>query len=293
MKKLILFLIVLTNLNAYTQMSGFYANQTLERSAAKFVSAAGLTVATQKEAVNSLVNDTKVKYNTLWTAMKSIYPFIGGTATTHKYNLKDPRDLDAAYRLTFGGTLTHNSSGITPNGTTGYANTYLIPNDVMNVTDMSAFGYYSKTTTQKVAEYVMGGYNATPGTEGMQASMIIRRDADLRLVAADFPSGTSYRTASDNSSTDGSGFYVGSQQGASIKFYRNGSSVVSNTGATLSLGLSTVAVYLFGLNEAGTATSFTDKICAFSFISITLSDTEVANLNTAVTTFQTTLGRQN
>ena len=28
----------------------------------------------------------------LWTKMAAIYPFIGGTAALHKWNLKDPRD---------------------------------------------------------------------------------------------------------------------------------------------------------------------------------------------------------
>ncbi len=37
----------------------------------------------------------------LWAKMQAIYPFIGGTEALHKWNLKDPRDLDAAYRLTF------------------------------------------------------------------------------------------------------------------------------------------------------------------------------------------------
>ena len=31
--------------------------------------------------------------------MKAIYPFVGGTATTHKFNLKDPADINAAFRL--------------------------------------------------------------------------------------------------------------------------------------------------------------------------------------------------
>ena len=53
--------------------------------------------------------------------MKALYPFVGGTATSHKFNLKDPRDLDAAFRLQFNGGWTHNSNGVTPNGTNGYA----------------------------------------------------------------------------------------------------------------------------------------------------------------------------
>ena len=48
-------------------------------------------------AVNNLVLDLK-KYG-LWTKMKAIYPIVGGNAWSHKFNLKDPRDVDSAYRL--------------------------------------------------------------------------------------------------------------------------------------------------------------------------------------------------
>jgi len=45
-----------------------------------------------------------LKSNTILTKMKAIYPFIGGTAATHKWNLINPQDTDAAYRLTFFGS---------------------------------------------------------------------------------------------------------------------------------------------------------------------------------------------
>ena len=59
--------------------------------------------------------------------MKAIYPFVGGSAASHKFNLKDPRDLDAAFRLAFNGGWTHASTGAKPNGSNGWANTYFNP----------------------------------------------------------------------------------------------------------------------------------------------------------------------
>jgi hypothetical protein len=35
----------------------------------------------------------------IWRKTHAIYPLLGGTASAHKFNLKDPRDLNAAYRL--------------------------------------------------------------------------------------------------------------------------------------------------------------------------------------------------
>jgi hypothetical protein len=67
--------------------------------------------------------------------MKAIYPFVGGTAASHKWNLKDPRDLDSAYRLVFSGGGTHDANGYKGNGTTARATTYLTPS-VMGQNDV-------------------------------------------------------------------------------------------------------------------------------------------------------------
>jgi hypothetical protein len=61
-----------------------------------FIAAASITDSTQQSAIDTLVKS--LKSANIWTKMKALYPFVGGTATTHKFNLKDPRDLDAAYR---------------------------------------------------------------------------------------------------------------------------------------------------------------------------------------------------
>ena len=68
----------------------------IDTDAQAFITATGITDNTQKNSINQLVLDLK-SYG-VWSKIKAIYPFVGGTATTHKFNLKDPRDLDAAYR---------------------------------------------------------------------------------------------------------------------------------------------------------------------------------------------------
>jgi hypothetical protein len=78
-----------------------------------FITAAAITDPTQQTAINTLVVDLK-GYG-IWTKSKALYPFVGGTASQHKFNLKDPRDLDAAFRLVFTGGWTHSSNGILGN----------------------------------------------------------------------------------------------------------------------------------------------------------------------------------
>lgn len=89
--------------------------------AAAFIAAAGITDPTQQLAIEELV--TGMKSIGVWSKMIAVYPFVGGTATTHKYNLMDPQDTNAAYRMTFNGSWTHSSLGVSAPG--GYADTHL------------------------------------------------------------------------------------------------------------------------------------------------------------------------
>src|SRR4029079_3961734 len=82
-------------------------------------------------ALDGLVKDLKV-YG-LWAKMTAVYPFIGGTADLHKWNLIDPRETEDAFRLTYvEGTGSHSTElGYKPNAAYnsggGFADTHLIP----------------------------------------------------------------------------------------------------------------------------------------------------------------------
>jgi hypothetical protein len=82
----------------------------IDPSAQAFIDATGIS-GTDATAINTLVVDLKAA--SLWTKMKVIYPMVGGTKNTMKYNLVDPQDTDAAYRLTYvnSGSITFDSNG--------------------------------------------------------------------------------------------------------------------------------------------------------------------------------------
>jgi hypothetical protein len=82
-------------------------------------------------AINTFV--VGLKAQGLWSFMDIIYPIVGGTAFSHKWNLKSPFDTNSAFRLTFSGGWTHDSNGMNGNGS-GYAETYFVPsvNGVQN-----------------------------------------------------------------------------------------------------------------------------------------------------------------
>lgn len=95
-----------------------------------FLNATGITDETIVGAITTLVADLQT-YN-LWGKMKAVYPFVGDTQETNKFNLINPQDTDEAFRLTFNGGYNINSEGFTPDGSTGYANTYLNPSQILN-----------------------------------------------------------------------------------------------------------------------------------------------------------------
>lgn len=266
--------------------NGIIAGRGADADALAFITAANITDTTQKTAINKLVSD--LKSANIWSKLTAIYPFVGGNANAHKFNLKDPRDLDAAYRLTFGGGWTHDSGGAQPNGTNGFANTYLIPSSVFNTTTFNHLSYYSRISDNPSNfPYEIGSYNV--GSNALR----VRRTGNEGLFFADYPSGSSNRGAISTSVIDGLGLFVGSQTGTNIKLYRNTTVTASNTSASLSLAQSTYPIYLGTLNgpDVLTANRWSNKKCGFASIGDGLSDSEVTALYNAVNTFQVALSR--
>lgn len=92
----------------------------LDADAAGFISRAAITDPVQKSAINRLV--VQLKAASLWTKKDIIYPFVGGSATPHSKNLKAN-----TFNITWNGTVTHDATGVTGNGSTGYGATGFNP----------------------------------------------------------------------------------------------------------------------------------------------------------------------
>lgn len=257
----------------------------LDVDAQAFITAASITDSTQKSAINQLVLDLKTA--NIWTKMKALYPFVGGTASQHRFNLKDPRPVAGAFYLSYYGGGTHSANGYQPDGTTAYADTQLNPYTRLPDVNLNHLSFYSRTNSAVNSEYVMG---ASDGTGGF--SMVARRDTNAQFFVSD-TLGTFYRFAQNTSSTNGSGFFIGTQQGTNIKLFKNNTLAVSNSGASTGNHLPPFNVYIGTLNLSNNPSGFyTNKQCAFASIGEGLSDSEASALYNAVQTFQTTLGRQ-
>jgi hypothetical protein len=258
----------------------------LDPDAVAFLTAAGITDPTIESAINTLVVDMKTA--SIWTKMKAVYPFVGGTASTHKWNLVNPLDTDAAFRLNFIGGWTHSANGALPNGTNGYANTHIISNISFNNITFSAVGYYSRTNTATTSsEYDCG----SSGSGNPHLQLILRRSTNLRIFASDTPTGSTYRGAGDSLSLDGRGFFIGTQQGTNARLFVNGINVTSNNFATTSTAINNLKNFIGALNVSGSPSLYGNKECALWFASTTLTNSEAIAFNAAVNTFQTTLSR--
>ena len=228
------------SINAIKKVSG------LDSDASAFITAAGLTDATQKDAVNTLVKDMKA--SGLWSKMKAVYPMVGGTATSMKFNLKDPRDLDAAFRLTWSGGWTYSATGATPNGTNAYADTKFIPNNNGLSVNNNSISYYSRTSAANGAtQFYEIGSSEVFGVTDLY-SLFTRRSTDL----AGYDSGDYTKNRASFTNTNGSGFYIGKvNSDLTSKLYKNG--ILSATKSiTNQAGLSSFSVFLGGFNEANT-----------------------------------------
>jgi hypothetical protein len=243
-----------------------------------FITAAGLTDNTQKSAINTLV--VSLKGFGIWTKMKAIYPFVGGTATTHKFNLKNPLDTNAAFRLVFNGGWTHSATGALPNGTNAFANTFMGTNN-MGLNSIH-YSYYSRTNTLLNCQE-MGVLQNTPNS---YSDLGVRNLGGGAFIRLNNGAGVTFAT-----NLDSRGFYTGNRTASNvIKLFKNGSNIQSLT--DFSSATSTFATYIGALNNAGTAGAYSNRECAFASIGDGLLDSEAANLYLCVQQFNTTLNRQ-
>ncbi len=243
-----------------------------------FFTATGITDATQKSAINQLVLD--LKSNSLWTKFIAMYPFVGGSATTHKYNLKDPQDLDASYRLTFSGGITHDANGITGNGSNGYYRTYITPSAHLSQDNTSVFLYIR---TNSSGAYVDIG-------SIKQGAPQHRIQINPRNASNMFTSACNDTTVSSVSNSDSRGF-IGISRTSSTSYVQSINSTQTTVTVT-STALNSDEIYGLAVNPgSGVPSNYSARNQAFACIGVGLTNTECDTLNTIIQTYETTLSR--
>ena len=248
------------------------------------VAAGGTVDSTMSAATTTLFQS--IWSNGLNTNMVAMYPFIGGTAASHKFNAMNPLDTNGAYRLTFNGGWTHNTSGATPNGTNGYANTYVITATSGFTLSGGSLGTYCGTDASTgaaigVTASFNGAFNLYP--------VLLN---PTKQIATTFWNNT-VGAYSVTTVPDSLGLMSVARSGSTstVQFYRRGSLVSSQNHTALAL-TSTFDVWLGANNQTGTANQYSTYRHQFTYLySGTLTTSQMTTLDSIIQTYQTSLGR--
>lgn len=259
---------------------------TTDPDAQAFITAAAITDPTQRTAIDTLVKGMKA--DGLWTKMKAIYPFVGGTASTHKWNLKDPRDSDAAFRLVFNGGWTHSANGATPNGTNGYADTKFNNQGNWTSTSNGSMGINISTNPTALNQCDMG------------SGLTIANGNNSSTIYPYYSGGNYYGGLNctsvilGTSNTSSIGLFVASRLNTTQhSLYKRGSSTINVTG-TNAIGFNpNKNIYIGAGNDvqSNNALNYSNRRYDFSFIGDGLTQSEVDLYYARITTFNTALSR--
>jgi hypothetical protein len=242
---------------------------------AAFLTATGITDSTISGAICTLV--TSLKSANLWTKLNAIYPFVGGTATTHSFNLRNT----AQYQISWSGGVTHNANGITGNGTNALGNTnYGL--SLFSQNNLS-YGLYCRTNS------VTGGSNGADDSSFV-GNVIYLKNTDFNTY---FSANNFILNGNANYITDTRGLFIVNRLVSTSKTLSRNGSVIRTDASTSIVASATINFYWLTRNRPGNVPiAYDNRNLAFGFFGVGLTTGEQSTLYTAIQTFQTTLGRQ-
>jgi hypothetical protein len=221
-------------------------------------------------ALNTFV--TGLKTNNLWTKMSAIYPLVGGNATDHRLNLVNP----STYSITYYGGWTHNTNGITGNGTNAYGDTTFAPSGTLDI-NSTHFALYSRTTANQVADH---GSN----------TLYIRPNNSNSVLGIVYGSGPNRTTVISN------GLIMVSRTGSAASFLYYPANTLYGTAsfssATPTITNPTASLYVGARNDITSPVNYDNRNMSFYSIGSGLTLAEAQTFGTLVQDLQTALNRQ-
>ena len=247
--------------------------------ATAFFTAASITDTTQKSAVNTLV--LSLKSANIWAKMKALYPVVGGSASSHAINLKQP----GTFNLSFSTGWTHSPTGMTPSN--AYADTTFIPN-THGTLNSSHISFYSRTNNTTVGSDF--GANNTLGNVGATQMYIYiggeyRGISDaLATIQAD------YVKITPNSDTRG--FYINTRTAYNSQSVYKNANLQNTNSKTGNRTTKSLIISAQNKDNPDQIIDYSNRQCAFASIGDGLTDAEALLFYNAVQAYQTTLNRQ-
>lgn len=246
-----------------------------------FIICANLTNPIFIAAILKLVSS--LKSAGLWTLFDAIYPFVGGNASSHSCNLRDT----TKFSITWSGGMTHDASGITGDGISGYGDTNFNPTVVGATSKFSlnsaSLGAYSRTNAvnESISNVLMACHsNSINSVADLACAGDVvggsLNDADGNIISDTFTGGTMIISRTSSSNVD-------------VYSSFNSGSNVSNSVLLINSNL-----YILAENDdssSPTSILYTAMNLAFCFIGSSLSLSQVNALRPIILQYQTDLGR--
>ncbi len=255
-------------------VSGGVVSGGLRSETTAFLMATGITDSNQISAIDTLVGS--LIDQGIWGKLLACYPFVGGNSIAHRFNLKDPRDLDVAFRLSFVGTWIHSANGVQPDlNNSAYANTFFVPNTALASISNAHHGVYIR-----------------------QPSLAGRCDYGVTASGNEFTlyqnfGGSYYARINDGGgalkTSPGASWHLNVRSNSSqITVYDRAVGTNYNVNAAARPNL---PVFFGGFNNNGSPATFANGVYAFFSLGLALDSTEATNYYNAIQAFQTALGR--
>ncbi|MDQ6902346.1 MAG: hypothetical protein M3139_04945 [Bacteroidota bacterium] len=243
---------------------------TYDTDAQKFFDSSAVSDTLQKSAINTLV--TQLKDSSLWSKFKAIYPMVGGSSSSTKFNLKDPRNLDAAYRLTFNGTPSFSGTGVLFSTPAAFADTHI--NDSTITFNDNSISYFSRTQNT-IDGYDMG----CADSKAPYNEFAIYQSSDATnwfgfYKFGDVPANTL-------------GLFTLTSTISDVRRFENGKATITK-GSAPTAGFTGMNILVGSVNNAP---ANGQRECALAAVGQGLSDAQAMTFNNIVHSFETKLGR--
>ncbi len=248
------------------------AGSTLDTNAKVYIDAISTLTDTQKLAVDYFVRAWKAAG--LWPKTYAFYPLVWANATANKWNLKNPLDTDAAFRLTFHGGITHGSTGIFGNAANGYVQTHFVPS-THGVLNNMGIGLCVKNNNNDSNKIDIGCSDGTNRT-----SINTRAGGSFSVFV-------NQTTAETTSNSDSTGYFSANRTGSSTtnRVKIGIGTFINAAGTQASSALPAFEIYISALNSSGTPTLYSNRVINCVTIHEGFNHLEALNAATILNTF--------
>ena len=265
-----------------------------------FIEAADITDETEKKAINVLVID--LKDHNLWDEFYCLYPYVGGTLDSCKYNLKDPQDTDDAYRITWGAAVTTSSEGIIgiEDNVNCIGDTHFFSKADLDDENSASLWYYSKTVIPS------GANDCNVGAKYRDDGMGINWHFEIRPAEVTYTFFYGREPIANGGVTvplmNTAGFIgLSRESDVLLKAFRNGAQVGATQTTVADLPHPLIfdnSLYVLGEHDTpasgGGTVGGSPTRATLSFVGVGngIDEDQVSTLNTIIQEFQTSLGRE-